>query len=479
MKKSILFFATLVGLLCFASCQKPEGDNFDSSFVDVDADGVSAVFRWSVTPNVDFADCNVQAFLGDSSSIQVFKMTLRYFESPVDSASIASASQDTVDVKMIDTPTTINKGWKDKVQLNGLKPGTHYACYLEYEDFFGFHKSNEQTFETKGTMGGSVLVTTDSAKITGVTNMLCFYGTVRTHYRALDTTALEIWFKYGWNDSVLDNEVNNYVIDHISDPVEDTVYCKFHCSMDMVDSCWYQAYVKDAWGHQYSSDNVMEFSNEAPKAVWAKNIEVLGSTMATLTGNSEYHGGEDMTVRKRGFCYAEHPNPTVADSTASVWYDNGTLSWNNKFSYTLTGLKPNTRYYCRVFLMLTDEVNDALYSEERDFTTESPVELTLADPFNITATTVDLKATVGETQHEIEVCKFLWREINNPNDQGLLTFDNALANVIDCMLGEDDTFVATIENLKPAQKYVFGAYIKLKNGEESYSNTHQVSTEEE
>lgn len=472
MKKTVLFFATLVGLLCFASCQKPEGDDFDTSFAGTDTTGV---FRWRVTPNVDFADCDVEAFLGDSTSIEVFEMKLRCFEAPVDSASQASASQDTMEMKMIKTPTKINKGWKNKAQLNGLKPGTHYACYLEYEDFFGLHKSEIRAFETKGTSGGSVLVTTDSAKITGLTNMLCLYGSIRTHFRALDTTALEIWFKYGWNDSVLDNELNNYVIDQISDPVQDTVVCKFHCSMDMVDSCWYRAYVKDAWGHEFSAENVMEYSNEAPKAVWAKNIEVNGSTIVTLTGNSEYHGGEDMTLRKRGFCYAEHPNPTLSDS---VWYDNGTLTWNNKFSHTLTGLKTGTRYYCRVFLMLTDAVEDALFSEERMFETENPVLVTLDEAYDNTASSFNLRATVGDNNHAVTECGFIWRKKNGPNDPATLTYQNMEGAALGVM-NENNQFVGMVTDLLPGQKYYVKAYIKLDNGEESFSDVITADTASE
>lgn len=472
MKKSILFFVTLVGLLCFASCQKPEGDDFNSSFAGTDSTGL---FQWKVAPNVDFADIFVKSSLPDTlKKVNVNEMTLYCFERPADTTT--SGKSDII-LRLIEKPIEITKTWEIMGRVGGLLPEKDYGCFLQVDDFFGIHNSDTVYFATKGTTGGSVLVTTDSAKIDGENNELFLYGSVRSHFRALDTTKLELKFRYGSFKDNMDNVLTNYVIDYCGDTVADTVTIDFHCSMPLVDSCWYQAFVKDSWENEYSSTDTLLYSNKSPEAVWAKDIVVEGSTKATLYGNSEYHGGEVITLKKRGFCYAEHPNPTMTDS---VWYDDGVLEWNKKYSHTLTGLKPNTKYYCRVFLMLTDEVNDAIFNaEEKDFTTENPVTVTLDMPSDITPTSVELRATIEETQHEIEACKFLWREINNPNDQGILTFENAGDNVIDCMLNEDLTFVALIENLKPAQKYVFGAYIKLTNGEESFSNTQQVSTEEE
>ena len=402
-------------------------------------------------------------------------------DNPSSDDSDSTAGKDSnIIVRLIDKPVVIDKNWSINAQLNGLVPEKNYGCYLQVDDFFGIHNSDTVLFTTKGTAGGAVLLTADSVR-TDASNNLLFYGSMRSHYRAFDSEGLEMKVRYGYTldlDSLplLDQELVNYTIDTMLNRVNDTVTCVFHCTMDYVDSCWYALAVKDHWGNCFSTDT-MKYSNAPAIAVWAKSPTVDGSTMVTLKGKCQYEGPQNMTIKERGFCYKEGIGvPTIADT---VWKDNGALEWNVAFEHQLTGLKPNTTYSCRVYFKVGNIA--VTYSEEvKTFTTENEVELTLEDPFDITATTVNLKATIGETQHGIAECKFLWREINNPNDTGVLTFENAGENVIETILNEEDhTFTAMIENLKPMQKYVFGAYIKLNNGEERFSNTQQVSTEEE
>lgn len=475
MKRSILFFAALVGLICFASCQKPEGDDPNDIFIG----GDSSLFQWKVTPNVDYADLIVKACLNDTTaSIDVFSMTFVCFEATAEADSTESDTTHSrlgdLKLELIKEFTNVEKDWRTEGKLEGLTPGTTYKCYMKMEDFFGIHISDTGSFITKGTIGGTVQVGTDSVKVDADNNLL-FYGSVRTHYRALDSTGVELKIKYGDTDSTLNDVLTNYVIDEMTEPVNDTVVCKYHCSMTMVDSCWYQAAFKDFWGKEYVSDTVMRYSNESPHAVWAKTPTVEGSTMVTLKGICDYHGAQGYVLKEHGFCYMEGEGvPTIADS---VWLDTSTHDWNKSFSHTLTELKPNTTYSCRVFFKLG--AFNYYYSEEvKTFTTEEIVQVLFDEPSEITATSMSLRATVGETGRHIDSCRFIWREINNDQDQGFLTLQNMTGNAY-CLYNEEDhSFESMIEELKSNQLYLLGAYIRLDNGEMSFSNTRQVKTQE-
>lgn len=473
MKKSILFLAAIIGLLCFASCQKPVGDDPDVTFVSGDTTGL---FRWGITPNVDFADVAIEAVLNDTTkSIQVFSMKFYYRLKPVNDTIVG----DKWSVKpVIETVEVIETGWTAAVQLEGLLPDTTYVCYMEIEDFFGTTKGQEREFATLGTSGGKLVVNADSVR-TDAENNLLFYGSLRSHYRAFDSEGLEMKVRYGTTlnpDSVpvLDQESGNYTIDTMLNRVNDTVTCVFHCKMSYIDSCWYALTVVDHWGNDYHSDT-LQFSNAPAIAVWTKNPTVDGSTMATLKGKCEYHGAQNTTIKERGFCYREGPGvPTIMDS---VWKDTGTLEWNVAFEHQLTGLKPNTTYSCRVYFKIGNV--GVTYSDEvKTFTTEPEVELLFADPDSIQSTSMYLKATIRETERQIDSCRFLWREANSDNDQGILTLQNMTGSLY-CDLNEvDRTFAATVGELKPNQRYVLGAYIRLKNGEISFSDTKFATTKE-
>ena len=111
------------------------------------------------------------------------------------------------------------------------------------------------------TQHGLARVTTDSVRI--VENELYFYGSVRTHWRALnELTGYTLGIRYGATADQLDQELRDFVIDnyesgYITEPDNgDTVTCVFHCPSPLLDSCWYQAFVVDSWGNEYVSDTM-------------------------------------------------------------------------------------------------------------------------------------------------------------------------------------------------------------------------------
>ncbi|MBP5573067.1 MAG: hypothetical protein J6X40_02755 [Bacteroidales bacterium] len=496
-----------MGAICLAlaSCKKPEGDDLDDLVLSNDTVGM---LHLGAVGNVDYADFTISNAL--AKKVQIEKLELHWFEKPLDSLVPdtpevpvdSTGTGDTVGVRasyqdvirlLIENPTTLEVGWEKHYRLFGLKPGTSYCYFLVVEDLLGRKTSDTLEFATKTIADATMFtrVTADSVRL--VESQPCFYGSVNTHWRALEESVMNpdstftdgfvLGFQYGLTADTLDQVLTNYVIDYpasgfISEPAEgDMVFCVFHCAAPVMDSCWYRAYVRDSWGNEFVSDTILQYSTEAPKAVWWKDPQVGGSTQVTLYGNSSYKGGDDMSMKKRGFCWAKHPNVTLSDS---VWYDpEQPLEWLKRYEYHLTGLDPATNYYCRVFLVLDGADSTTRYSEEKMFTTLSPVELTMRDPSNITAHTADLTAVVGATDLQVEERTFLWRKINGPTDTGVLTFANAGENVMGGQPHDDGTFTATLVGLEEKQEYVVGAYIKLKNGEERFSNTKRFTPEEE
>lgn len=504
MKKTVLFFAVLMGALCLASCHKPEGDDLDDLYYE----GDSTLFFFNAQGNVDYADFTVWT-KPLYQKIQVDQLELHWLEKPLDTVTPQpptpndtvtpggsvepdpgdttggkAAGKDQVHV-LIEKTTVLEGDWEASYQAFDLKPATTYQYFLVVNDLFGAHWSDTLEFTTRPSLDTLSMpsVTTDSAKL--VNSQPCFYGSVKTHWRALDATkGFVLGIRYGLTNDALDQNLTNFVIDlpasgTITQPTDgDSVLCVFHCAAPLLDSCWYQAYVEDSWGNEFVSDTMLQYSTAAPRAVWVGDgVYIGGATQVTFRGNSDYKGGEDLSMIKRGFCWAKHPNPTLADS---VWCDPAQpLEWLKKYEYHLTGLQADTRYYGKVFLMLNDPDSTLIWSEEKTFKTNLPVGVTIDEPTNITSNSMDLSATMGLTAYGVEECGFIWRERPNENDNNPVTFGNLQNSTLATRdtVGLNLRFTATATDLKPKQQYVMAAYVKFTNGETSLSASIRPSTE--
>ncbi len=69
----------------------------------------------------------------------------------------------------------------------------------------------------------------------------------------------------------------------------------------------------------------------------------IGATSATLSGNLKSNGGD--AVKDAGIVYSTTPNPTTINS----FYHHWTYPVNGVFTYSQTGLLPNTTYYIRAY----------------------------------------------------------------------------------------------------------------------------------
>jgi hypothetical protein len=118
-----------------------------------------------------------------------------------------------------------------------------------------------------------------------------------------------------------------------------------------------KAYAINSFGISYSDEISITIKNAQCKV---KTIEVvdIDSTIATCKSAVTNGGGD--AVSSRGVCWATYSNPTINDFKTS---DGSGLG---SFSSTLTGLLPNTVYYCRSYAINSEGV---AYGNEITFTT--------------------------------------------------------------------------------------------------------------
>ncbi len=118
-----------------------------------------------------------------------------------------------------------------------------------------------------------------------------------------------------------------------------------------------RAYASNGVGTAYSEqisfttlDGLAELTIGEPSNITATSV--------ACTANATYDGG--FSITEKGFCWATHNNPTIAN--------NHTISGSSLgvFSANISGLSPNTTYYIRAFAKNSAGVG---YSEQRTFTT--------------------------------------------------------------------------------------------------------------
>lgn len=117
-----------------------------------------------------------------------------------------------------------------------------------------------------------------------------------------------------------------------------------------------RAYAKNKTGICYSEE--LSFLTYSLPEVQTNNVENIQIRSALLSGELVFDGNDPN--RKVGFCWSETPNPTIEGYHQEVSVKNGA------FSYLLSELNGETRYYVRAYALNKIGVD---YGEEKVFIT--------------------------------------------------------------------------------------------------------------
>lgn len=142
-----------------------------------------------------------------------------------------------------------------------------------------------------------------------------------------------------------------------------------------------------------------------------------GATQAfcrlTVTSNGN-------TIKKRGFCYATHSNPTVADSLSSA-----TIS-SNGLIYCLQNLKPATKYYARAYCQTA---YDTFYGEAIKIITLPKGTVTWSYDNGADA---DANKRINEA---VKSCVEYWNDLTNITGFGISCHYGSGTPTADCSYG--------------------------------------------
>lgn len=100
-----------------------------------------------------------------------------------------------------------------------------------------------------------------------------------------------------------------------------------------------RAYAVNKIGIAYSKE--YSFTTFSLPKVQTDEITEVQQTLVRLNGTLTFNGNDINT--EKGFCWSEHANPTIDDSNISVRSD------DNTFTYQLSNLNTETRYYSRTY----------------------------------------------------------------------------------------------------------------------------------
>lgn len=120
-----------------------------------------------------------------------------------------------------------------------------------------------------------------------------------------------------------------------------------------------RAYAANSVGITYG--NELDFTT-LPSVPELELFEISEITVHSVEAQGEISHDGGATVSERGFCWSTSQDPSVDDHVISNI--NGT---GNKYSLSISGLDPDTRYFLRAFAKNKFGIS---YSETREFKTK-------------------------------------------------------------------------------------------------------------
>lgn len=205
-----------------------------------------------------------------------------------------------------------------------------------------------------------------------------------------------------------------------------------------------RAYAKNKTGINYSEEK--SFLTYSLPEVRTNSIEDINIKSAQLSGFLVFDGNDTNT--KVGFCWSETSNPTVEGEYHEASVKNG------KFSYLLSDLKDETKYYVRAYAKNKIGV---VYSEELPFITLPAllptVETTIAKEITINSAIIEGKI-VNDGSAIVTECGVVCSTHENPTTQDNIIASNTNTEIFSCYLG----------NLQKNTIYYVRAYAINKKG---------------
>ncbi|MFA6201309.1 MAG: T9SS type A sorting domain-containing protein, partial [Bacteroidales bacterium] len=212
----------------------------------------------------------------------------------------------------------------------------------------------------------------------------------------------------------------------------------------------YTAYIRANCGSFYSPWVGITFANAV-----VTNINTSSLTNNSTTLIASYTQGSDAIIAK-GFDWKLN--------TASNWNTQIVTDASNTFSYSLTGLAPNTMYDVRAYVMTA---TDTAYSSTIQFTTLAiiPPTVTTIQTTNISNNSATLNGTTTQETEAIQARGFEYK----------LNSTSSWTDAIDVTASGTTTITANVNGLTPNTQYDVRAYAQTASGR-TYGNIENFTT---
>lgn len=235
--------------------------------------------------------------------------------------------------------------------LTGLTPSTTYyvRAYATYSE--GIVYGNELTFTT----GTVVLPTVSTSSITNITQTTSTVGGNVTSDGGATVTERGVCYSTSQNPTVDNSKVQigsgtGTFTSNITGLTANTTY-------------YVRAYAKNSVGVNYGSQ--VSFTTPLPAtmpSVTTSDFSDLGVNSVKLGGTITSNGNTN--IYQYGVCYSKtNTSPTASDECV---YVTSNFNVNTPYSFTVSNLQPNTKYYYRAVVSNSVGIT---YGEVKEFTT--------------------------------------------------------------------------------------------------------------